>query len=461
MGCDIFSLIGITNIADWLAQWQDSYYQAYSQTKKNHPDEIGKYQIRMSTEYMCRFVGYTVQQYITKTIRDQKRATVAYEAILKEIPERIEQSLGRFVAKPLVTNDMRLGDVPHMYSLVPLAQKAHTPIHGLTGKDGLSGGQYSQQARVQRLHRRPLQVAARKPSSGTRCRTMIEWPGDLVEDIAARRCVLFLGSGVSKNSKNKKGERPKDWKEYLTLMADQVSEKAKREEILTCISEGDFLTACELARKFLKPDVFKRKLLAEYSDKAFEPSSIHDRLSALDSRLVLTTNFDKLYENRANQIQQSTVLVKNYYDSDVADVLRRSQRAVIKVHGTIDSPENTIFTRSDYAVARIRYAHFYQILDALFLTYTFIFLGASMRDPDIQLLLENQAYRFAGSRPHYIVMPRDSTRQTFLEVIEESMNLRALLYDPKDGHTELDESLASLVPLVAAQREELTRTTAW
>ena len=41
---------------------------------------------------------------------------------------------------------LRLGDVPHMFSLVPLAQSAHTPIHGLTSKDGLSGGQYNQQA---------------------------------------------------------------------------------------------------------------------------------------------------------------------------------------------------------------------------------------------------------------------------------------------------------------------------
>jgi hypothetical protein len=40
---------------------------------------------------------------------------------------------------------VRLGDVPHMYSLVPLAQTAHAPIHRLISKDGLSGGQYAQQ----------------------------------------------------------------------------------------------------------------------------------------------------------------------------------------------------------------------------------------------------------------------------------------------------------------------------
>ena len=48
---------------------------------------------------------------------------------------------------------MRLGDVPHMFSLVPLAQTAHTPIHKLTRREGLSGGQYQQQRQYQEFIR--------------------------------------------------------------------------------------------------------------------------------------------------------------------------------------------------------------------------------------------------------------------------------------------------------------------
>ena len=243
---------------------------------------------------------------------------------------------------------------------------------------------------------------------------MIQWPPDLVEDIAARRSVLFLGAGVSKGAKNKHGERPKDWKEYLTTLASMISDTAQQAEVKQCILENDLLTACELSRRFLKPDVFKTHLLAEFSDKGFEPAAIHDDLSTIDSRFVLTTNFDKLYENHANHLQQNTVLVKTYYDSDVADAFRRSQRVVLKVHGTIDSPEKTIFTRSSYAAARIRYAHFYRLLDALFVTHTFLFLGASLRDPDIQMVLEDHAYRFEGARPHFIVMPTDAVKKSSL-----------------------------------------------
>jgi cellulose biosynthesis protein BcsQ len=147
MGCDIFSLIGIENIADWIDQWRGNYDQAYARCAEKHKPGLDKYSsgVRASSSSIARFVGYTVQQYITKTIRDEKRATGAYERILAQIPDKIQDSLSPFFAPHLSSGDVRLGDVPHMYSLVPLAQTAHAPIHRLTAKDGLSGGQYQQQ----------------------------------------------------------------------------------------------------------------------------------------------------------------------------------------------------------------------------------------------------------------------------------------------------------------------------
>ena len=462
MNCDIFSLIGIENIAAWIEQWRTDYDPAYARCDQRHPIALRNYSsgVRASSASMARFVGYTVQQYITKTIRDEKRATGAYEKILEQIPGEIDESLSPLIAPPLTTTDVRLGDVPHMYSLVPLAQTAHAPIHRLTAKDGLSGGQYAQQRQyLEFIHRRWR--AHGELEAQFRICGMIAWPDDLVRDIAARRSVIFLGAGVSKNAQNARGEHPMDWKEFLRYLASLVPDPVHQAEIIACVGDADLLTACELARQHLNHDGFRTALLREFVNKGFQPANIHDDLSRVDSRFVLTTNFDKLYENRANQIQQNTVLVKTYYDADVADVFRRSERVVLKVHGTIDSPDKTIFTRSQYALARRDYAHFYQLLRGLFVTHTFVFLGASLRDPDIQILLEDHAYRFDGSRPHFIVMPRDAAREGTLRVIERTMNLRALLYDPADNHRELAESVTALVPLVEAAREVLAETADW
>jgi hypothetical protein len=290
---------------------------------------------------------------------------------------------------------------------------------------------------------------------------MIDWPSDLVRDIAARRSVLFLGAGVSRNAANTSGVHPREWTDFLRHLAAQVSDAAQRAEIEQCITDADLLTACELCRKYLSPAGFKTELLQEFSGNGYRPAKIHDDLSLVDSRLVMTTNFDKLYENRANQLQDNTVIVKNYYDKDVADVFRRRDRVVLKVHGTIDVPDQTIFTRSQYALARRDYGHFYQLLRGLFVTHTFVFLGASMRDPDMQLLLEDHAYRFEGARPHYIVMPENSARTGVLKVLEETMNLKALTYDSVDNHSALAASVAALVPLVEAERENIAATAGW
>jgi hypothetical protein len=290
---------------------------------------------------------------------------------------------------------------------------------------------------------------------------MIEWPSDLVRDIAARRSVMFLGAGVSRNAANISGVHPRGWTDFLHHLAAQVSNAAQSAEIEQCITDADLLTACELCRKYLSPHGFKTELIQEFSGNGYRPAQIHDDLSLMDSQLVMTTNFDKLYENRANQLQDNTVIVKNYYDKDVADVFRRRDRVVLKVHGTIDVPDQTIFTRSQYALARRDFGHFYQLLRALFVTHTFVFLGASMRDPDMQLLLEDHAYRFEGSRPHYIVMPQDSARRGVLEVLEETMNLKALTYDSADNHSALAASVSALVPLVESERENIAATAGW
>ncbi|MBR0758148.1 SIR2 family protein [Bradyrhizobium jicamae] len=290
---------------------------------------------------------------------------------------------------------------------------------------------------------------------------MIDWPDDLVRDIAARRSVLFLGAGVSRNAQNEHGVHPKEWSEFLDHLASRITDTTKAAEVRQCIKDADLLTACELARQYLTSSSFRTEMLKEFVSNAYRHAKIHDDLSLVDSRIVMTTNFDKLYENRANQLQDNTVIVKSYYDKDVADVFRRQDRVVIKVHGTIDAPDGIVFTRSQYALARRDYGHFYQLLRGLFVTHTFIFLGASMRDPDIQLLLEDHAYRFEGARPHYMVMPENSARTGILQVLEQTMNLRALVYDPADNHKALADSVAELVGKVESAREQLAATAGW
>ena len=85
-----------------------------------------------------------MQQYITKSKGGVRRPTAAYEKILDNVPEEIEHSLNKYLSKGISISHLSLGDVPHLYSLIPLAQSVSCPLFDLTSKDGLVGSQGKQ-----------------------------------------------------------------------------------------------------------------------------------------------------------------------------------------------------------------------------------------------------------------------------------------------------------------------------
>lgn len=287
---------------------------------------------------------------------------------------------------------------------------------------------------------------------------MINWPDNLVEDIARRKCVLVLGSGVSKNSQNYLGHRPKDWNEFLIYASKEINGKT---EIRKQIKSGDYLTACELIKKELGRDDYNTLVRTEFLTPEFQPAKIHEHIFNLDSRIVITPNFDKIYDTYANTASHGNIVVKKYTETDIADSIRRPEPLIIKIHGSVESPDDLIFTRKDYSEARTKFRDFYHLIDALSITHTFVFIGCGTNDPDIRLILEDYSFRFARNKKHYIVMAKNAVHAKVREIISDTMSLKPLLYDSKDNHSVLTTSLETLVSEVEIKREYLSNTRKW
>ena len=287
---------------------------------------------------------------------------------------------------------------------------------------------------------------------------MIVWPNDLIEDIARRRCVLVLGAGVSKNSQNNAGTRPKDWKEFLINASEDIIGKT---EIRRQISSGDFLTACELIKKEMGRDDFNTLVRNEFLTPQFQPAKIHEHIYNLDSRIIITPNFDKIYDTYANTTSHGNIIVKKFYENDIADCIRRPEHLIIKIHGSVESADNLIFTRKDYSEARTKYRDFYHLIDALSITHTFVFIGCGTNDPDIRLMLEDYSFRFSQNKKHYIVMSKNAVNTKVREIISDTMSLKALLYDPSNYHEKLTESIEDLVKKVEIKRDSLAASMDW
>lgn len=285
---------------------------------------------------------------------------------------------------------------------------------------------------------------------------MIDWPVPLVRDLARRRAVLFLGAGVSSNSEGEGGVHPPTWREFLKSSLERCP--GTKQHIRALLKDNDLLTACEIIKDRLDEN-WPTVLDEFFVEPKYLPSEIHLSLYKLDSSLVLTPNFDKIYDNLAQVESKGTVKTRTYYDAGLADAVRGDTLNVLKIHGTIDNHAKMIFTRNEYLKARGGYPAFYELLDALVVTHTFLFVGCGLSDPDMRLFLEKSARAHPEAAPHYITLPK--IHSDIALSIRRNLNLKVLPYRKKDGHKELHDSLVDLVSLVDEKREDLAATQRW
>ena len=293
---------------------------------------------------------------------------------------------------------------------------------------------------------------------------MIKWPSELVDSIARRRCVLFLGSGVSANARTKTGKHPPLWAAFL----DQITKEYSSElspylaEIQAMINNGELLLACEVIVNQLGEHQFGEIAANVFRRPGYTPAKIHEIIYGLDSRVIITPNIDKIYEQYALSESRSTVVVKSYTDKDIAKYLRTDDYLIVRGHGSVDETGKLVFTNSQYGRARIEFATFYRLLDALILTHTFVFIGCGINDPDIQLTLENANFMYEECPPHFFITAKGSFQPGRESVLCKNRNLKVLYYDNLSGsHSELLTELEELKRLVDERRETLKSSCTW
>lgn len=292
---------------------------------------------------------------------------------------------------------------------------------------------------------------------------MINWPEILIQDIARRSCVLYIGAGVSANSKAPNGERPPTWYDFLNSALMKIQCTFVQDKIRKIIeNENDYLTACEVLIKRMGEHEFHRIAREAFVTPGYRPADIHDAIYNLDSNIVITPNVDKIYDQHATKESDSTVIIKSYYEDDVFIPLRNRDITILKAHGTIDTPGKMIFSRNQYTKARYDNQMFYRILDSLALTHSFVFIGCGRNDPDIKLTLENNHFWYRGCRPHYFIAERGTIDEDIEGIMRDNYNISVISYTNSSGdHLNLSNSLKYLVEKVVIQRNEYAENQRW
>jgi hypothetical protein len=278
-----------------------------------------------------------------------------------------------------------------------------------------------------------------------------EIPTTLVRELAARRCLIFVGAGLSMQSKGADGvTRTPSWGDLLSRLLP-LSQPDDRTRSETLITERRYLDAAEVIMEGHNPAEFDRITREVFVDPKFQPSSCHKAILKIDPKIVVTTNYDTLIENEYTAAGVDHVACRQYEDHAL-NVVRSDRRLILKAHGCVSNTRRIVLTRSSYFEARNENHRFYALLDALFLVHTVLFVGYSLQDPDIQLVLENAQIRSPSDHPHYMLMP-SGTDMAILRAMTRSYNFHPLLYDNASGtHQECEVFLEALANAVESER---------
>jgi hypothetical protein len=235
------------------------------------------------------------------------------------------------------------------------------------------------------------------------------WPQVVLDQAASKSLVLVLGAGVSKNAVNGAGDTPPTWLTLLDQLTDVFATQGHKTYARKLVKQGKLLEAAELLRGLAieqgKEQDFLEQIIRSVDGPIadpFQPATIHNAILDLNPFTIVTTNYDRVLE-RAAGTGYSYLSAKS---DEIGRSVRVGRPIVIQMHGVVTEPPSIVLGRSDYTTLRRSGAHAFEVVEALFMTRTALFIGYSLSDPDIQLLLENVLGGREGPGSHYILTPR-------------------------------------------------------
>ncbi len=215
---------------------------------------------------------------------------------------------------------------------------------------------------------------------------------DFVNALERRTAALFVGAGLSMAANFP------DWRRLLRPFAEDVGLDIQREQDLPAV-----------AQFYVNHNAGNRGRLAQVIRNEFRRSADvpenHRLLARLPFEHIWTTNYDELLE-RAWELHGQRLDVKAR-TLDLTTVDPEADAVLYKMHGTAGNPDDIVLTQDDYALYAKSRPGFLQILGSDLVTRTFLFLGVSFTDPNLNYLLSLLRSTYLNTpHQHYAVLRR-------------------------------------------------------
>jgi hypothetical protein len=235
------------------------------------------------------------------------------------------------------------------------------------------------------------------------------------ESVKAKRCILFLGAGV--HAPPPEGspfayppdQRPPIGKALSRLLAERCDLKSRFPN-----EDPDNLQRVALFYEVLREREQHVQTIIDAVQAGKRPSPMLRALAKLDFPIVITTNYDQLFETaliKEDKQPRATVYTPNLEQTRDPGEGTVVSPVLFKLHGDIGRPETIVVTDEDYIQFVLRMSNkepFDPIPLSLkyhFTSWTTLFVGYSLLDYNLRLLFKTLRWKLddASIPPTYSV----------------------------------------------------------
>ncbi|MFA6143036.1 MAG: SIR2 family protein, partial [Candidatus Omnitrophota bacterium] len=213
---------------------------------------------------------------------------------------------------------------------------------------------------------------------------------EFIQDyIAALRngsAAVFAGAGLSKATGFV------DWKTLLRSIAHNIG--------LSIDKESDFVALTQYSINEHRGRYHINQLLVDEFSKKVAITENHKILASLPIKTFWTTNYDSLIEDALCQ-SGKTPDVK-ITQENLATNQDKCDAIVYKMHGDIGQPHDAVISKEDYENFNNKRPLFSAALQGDIVSKTFLFIGFSFSDPNIDYILSRiRVLLGQNQRNHY------------------------------------------------------------
>ena len=236
---------------------------------------------------------------------------------------------------------------------------------------------------------------------------------ELKNAITNNKLILFAGSGLSKSF------GLPDWNK-MVIEVIRIINKPDLNPFIQILENGTTMSAVDVL-EFLKNDEkeIRSFIINNFSIDSKKDFSIHKKLLELTSGKIVTTNYDNSFELASNNEILPTNPTSKY---NINEVNKDNNPFILKLHGSYSEPDNCIVFKEDYKKLYSEESNQAapEKLRSLFSEFTFLFIGFSFNDPDINLIFSKLDKVFGGYNKHFIITnePQKFNTYSFLESVK-------------------------------------------